>query len=388
MKTQFITRYLDAGSGDGGGIANQPTLAELSDPNYVPKNAPTPEEIAAAKEAEDAKVAADQAAAEYEALVAEAKKEDGTLKDGYIEVDGKITKDPNYKPADDTPDEGDTDPLKFWADVDKLHGAPIEVEFPEGVDPLSPEGVYIRDKAVAEKAIEGFDTHLKTTLPRAYAYMLHIQAGGDDASFFSEKSINLPEYNVFKEDVTLQTNIYKSSLLGKGLDDETAQLAVDKAIKDGVLFNKADAAYKETETQHKATLDELEARNYAAEKEYTTSVNNLNQQLTTAITEGKGMKFIIPDTEKVDFTNFVRKHVEYDGKEKKFLLVQKIDGELDKQLEAMYLLYKKGDLKGLITRAAQTQTVQRLGARVAASRQQQSSVADDKPGGFVPLGSL
>lgn len=404
MKTQFMTRFLDPGTdGAGGGTdtppAKQPTLADLTDPNYKPV---TDVDDAAQKAAADAQAA-------QAALDAEATNEDGSLKEGYIKGDdGKITKDPNHKPADgdgtdpngdndgaddNTGDnDGNEDPAAFWADVDKLRGEPIEVTYPDGVDPLSPEGVYHREKVVEQKAIEKFEDYLKKSDPRAYAYMLHRQAGGDDEIFFSNKTFSLPEYDTFKDSVDLQARLYKSSLLNKGLDEDTAQMAVDKAIKDGALFTKADAEYKSAVKSQEQELAEIESQRQLAEQNYTKNVNQFSQTLSTAITEGKGMKFIIPDTDKANFLSFVKEHVEYDGSQGKFLLVQRVENEtLTQQLESLYFLYKKGDLNGLIKNQAQTQTVKRLKRAVDASKGKTTPGADDSKkgtGGFVPLGSL
>jgi len=388
MKHNLITRYLDDGNNNGGGGNAQPTLDDLTNPNYVPPAGEQNNDLDAAtqKAAADKLVAEQAEAAEYGELVKAAKNDDGSLKEGYLEIDGKITKDPNHQPtADDT----DDDPEEFFKDVDKLHGQELKIEYPDGVDPFTPEGVHFRDKTMMEIGAENFEAYLKKADPQSYAYMLHRQAGGDDSTFFTNKTFSLPEYDTFKDNQDLQVKLYKSSLVLKGLDEDTAQLAVDKAIKDGVLFTKADEAYKATEKSHADNLKAIEAQQTAAEKEYLSSINTLDQKLTTAISEGKGMKFIIPDTEKALFTKFVKEHLEYDNPSKKFLIVQKVEDSLEKQLEAMYLLYKKGDLTGLIQRSAETKIVSRFKRTVDKSKSQQaSSSATPTNKGFIALGDL
>lgn len=381
----------EAGASGGSGGGGTPSLSDLDNPGFKPGDGtPTPEELA--------KKAQEQAdAAAYDALVKEAKNEDGSLKPGYKEVDGKVVKDPDYKPADDqnagdggdgaaAEDEGD-----FWADVDKLHGQEFKIEYPEGVDPVSPEGAYHREKAIMDIAVANFEQYLKKSDPRAYAYMLHRQEGGNDEEFFSNKTISLPEYETFKESAELQANVYKSSLINSGLDPETAQIVVDKAIKDGKLFDKADATYKKTEEDHAKELKRIEDANREAEQRYQSSVNKLNQSLTVVINEGKGLGIIIPDTEKAPFSQFVKSRVEYDAEKGKFLFVLPIsDEDLPKQLESLYLLNKKGNLKELIVREAQSQNVKRLKRTIDKSRQSQNSGGGDGGGGnkIVALGDL
>ena len=382
MFNNLIKRHYDPAAGEGGGVI-PPSLADLSNPDYVPP-ANVLDAQKAADEAAAAQKAIDDAAA---AGATEGVNPDGTLMDGYTKnEDGTITK--TVADAPEPADTGDDTPEDFFADVDKLHGTTLKVEYPEGVEPFSPEGIYHREKVVAANAVETFEAYLKQSDPRSYAYMLHRQAGGDDETFYANKTYSLPEYSTFKDNADLQVKLYKSSLLSKGLDDDTAQMAVDKAIKDGALFEKADAAYKTAEQSHEAELRRIEATQAQAEQAYTSSVNQLNRTLTTVINEGKGMRFIIPDTEKANFTAFVKQHVEYeDGK---FLLVQRIGDNLTQQLESLYLLYRKGDLNELIKNKAQTQNVQRFKRAVDKSKQAPASGADDtaKPGGFVALGSL
>lgn len=324
--------------------------------------------------------------------------EDGSLQEGYIKgEDGKVVKDPDYKPAkegddgdtDDAGGDDSTDDTDFWEDVDKLHGEELKVEYPEGIDPMSPEGAYHREKAVAGRAMEKFEAHLKATDPRGYAYLLHRQAGGSDEDFFSQKTFSLPEYDAFKDSADVQVRVLKSSLISKGLDDESAQMLVDKAIKENKLFDKADAAYQSAKDQYEKELAAVEKQNQQAESQYRTSVNALNQKLITTVNEGKGLNIMIPDTDKAGFTNFIRDHIEYDKGTGKFLFVQPAGEDFERQLEALYLLYKKGDLKSLIQRQAQTQNRKRLGKVIEKSRQQKPGGDDtsQKPA-FVPLGSL
>ena len=290
MKHNLITRYFDAATtGDSGGVAPyQPTLADLSNPDYVPPDGSKQASLdEATRVAEESRLAAEQTAATaYEALVAEAKNDDGTLKSGYVEANGKITKDATYQAAAGGTDDDDT-PEKFFEDVNKLHGVDLRVEYPEGLDPYSPAGVHHRDKSMMEIGIQDFENHLRKTDPRGYAYMLHRQAGGDDDTFFTNKTFSLPEYDTLKDNIDSQVRLYKSSLVLKGLDEDTAQMVVDKAIKDGVLYNKADEAYKAIELADADSLKAIEQAQAAADQEYLVSINQFNQRLTTSIVDGK-----------------------------------------------------------------------------------------------------
>jgi hypothetical protein len=201
----------------------------------------------------------------------------------------------------------------------------------------------------------------------------------------------LPDYEAFKEDADTQIRVYKSSLISKGLADEQAQMLVDKAVKDGKIFELADAEYRHAETEHTRSLDEINRKVAAANERYTTAVNQMNATLQVTVEKGDGMKWIIPDTEKPGFLNYLRNSVEYDKETEKFLIVQPVGKEeLARQIEAMYLIYKKGDLSSIIKRKAATANAQRLGQVVDKSKgvPLKGKTADDGKVHSVPLGEL
>lgn len=401
-----IRLFYEAGASDGSGGTLPPSLADISGGDGSPKPADLTEE--AKKQAADAAAAAAEQAA-YDALVKEATNEDGTLKDGYIkdEATGKISKDPNYKPADGdgkdgdgndgngdgNDDDGSENPDEFWADVNKYHGVDLKIELPDNVDPLSPEGVYHREKQLMQKAVDSFEDSIKKADPRGYAYLLHRQAGRSDEEFFSKKSFSLPEYETFKTDADVQARVYKASLIEKGLDADTAQVVLDKAIKDGKLFDLSDAAYKAAEKAHQDELNAIEKKQQENQERYNRTINTFNQALTTTVTEGKDLQLVIPDAEKPNFLNFLREQVEYDPNTGKLMFVQAIDDKkMARQVEALYVLFKEGNLKNIIKREVQQE--RRKGLRRAVDKSQGTGSAgsgDDNSGnkvGFVPLGSL
>ena len=376
----YIRMYLNDGGGDGGGI----TLSDIdnndiTDPkNQVqdPADGGTPPADDEPKEGFDA---------------------DGNLLPGYIQKeDGSVEKDPNYTEGDDSKKDDDpdnNDAASFWEDVDKLRGTALEVEYPEGVDPLSPEGVYHREKAVAQEAVNQFEQLLRKSDPRGYAYLLHRQDGGTDEDFFSEKTFSLPEYEAFKQNADLHQQVYKESLLAKGLDEDMVQVLVDKAIKDNKLFDLADAAYKATQKDHEKELARLDQLRKDADSKYNSAVNQLQISLSEAIREGKGMSIFIPDTDKERFQKFVQEFVEYDKPTGRMLIVQPIEGSLPKQLEALYLQYKKGDLSALIKRAVQKENTKRLKVAVDKSKGNDRNKGGSDTGktdsnGYVPLSSI
>jgi hypothetical protein len=386
---KYIQMFLDPAPDSAGGDPLPPLPKSLADLDN-----PSPDDLAAAAEAQRL---ADEATPPAAPTPVEGVNEDGTLQEGYSkDAEGNVVKD---EPVDAGTKGDDTegDEGSFWDDVDALRGEPLVIDWDahkdadgNPIDPVSAEGAYIREKAIERKTIDDYDDYLKKIDPRGYAYMLHRQAGGTDEEFLATKSANLPEYEAFKESVDAQSALYKQALVGRGLDADLAQLQVDKAVKDGKLFELADKEYKAHQAQNEAQLKAIEQKNAVAQQNYTNAVNKLNASLVSSIQESKGLKFIIPDTDKAAFTEFVKKGVRFDAETNSFSIVQELGEDNSRLLESMFLLYKKGDLTGLIKREAQSATVKRLQKTVLKAKSA-GGAAVEPPGAkkdYIPLGNI
>lgn len=284
--------------------------------------------------------------------------------------------------AEETTEEG-----SFWDDVDKLRGTPLKVDWSQHtdadgkpIDPVTPQGALIREKVLVEEALQGWEDHLKKADPRGYAYLLHRQAGGTDEEFYSKSTPNLPEYEVFKDSIDLQISLYKKDLLGKGVDEDVVAATIDKVVKDGKIFDKADKIYKDTQRVQEKELKDIQDAQTAAQQEYTNNVNKLNTQLTTKITEGKGLRIIVPEADKMSFQQYVAERVQYHPTEKKFAVMLELGGEdTDRILEAAYLLYKQGDLNKMIKNEANSQNVKKLKRVVEKSKSTNTAATTDVP---------
>lgn len=376
-----------------------PTLSDL-DPSNPDSNVqpitpitsgngdPTPEDLAAQqlaaqKAADDARIAALEAKQD---LTPEETEELNKLKGNTP------TGDPNDD-DDETDEPSEVDPVQFWKEVDKLHGEDLNIEWDKHVDaegnpidPLSPEGVLIRDKAIAQRAIDSFERHLEKTDPRAYAYMLHRQSGGTDDDFFSSKTIALPDYTEFSNSVDLQQKVYREDLISKGVSEKQANLLVDQAVKDKEIFELADKAYKSREKEQADKLAAIQRQIEADEKAYQEGVKALTTMLSNEINSGTTMKVVVPEAKKAEFYQYVSSRIQESGG--KFLVVQEIEkNSLPRLLEGLYLQFVNGDLTGLIKRAAQTQNVASLRDRLNKDKKKPSS-STPKTGGKLTLGEL
>lgn len=116
------------------------------------------------------------------------------------------TKPENQRTAEETQFLKDNTPApkkSLYEQVDELNGIALEVDY-QGKDPLSPEGVIIREEAIANAAVEDYDAQLKEKFPRAYKFLTHLQAGGKEEDFFNIANNDFSQVNLSKTDVAGQ----------------------------------------------------------------------------------------------------------------------------------------------------------------------------------------
>lgn len=393
--------FRDPAAGAGAGGQSSPTLADI-----IPDDAMSSawsgnynnDEQTTTKpdgtEGADAGKTADAGKAEDAAKTGEAGKEASTTETGDTgKADEKKPGEEDKKPEGDAAgtetggeSEEEASPEEFYNSVDQITGTPVKVEYGE-VDPLSPEGVAIREKAVRNDAVLQFDRYMRESDPRAYAYFQHRKAGRPDSEFLEQKTLTLPDLQTFNDSVDLQSTLYKSALINAGVPEDIAEASVAKAIKDNALLAKATEVYNRTATAEKAQLAKIEAdvaRDEAAfEQLCSTVTKNLNSQID------KGdLKFIIPDAKKPEFKQFVTDSIRVD--DGKFYVVQELGEDPKALLESLYFKFINGDLSAMVERRAETKTVQRLKAGVNKSKSASAkgSASEKNQTSYVALGDI
>lgn len=281
--------------------------------------------------------------------------------------------EPGQPDADAIADEDDINAqLEFFNEVNRMRGIDIKVEYGD-VMPNSAEGIALRDRAVAEDALARYEQELAQRDPRAAAYMLHRLNGGTDEEFFSRKTLSLPDYDLFRDNVDLQKQVYRNDLINKGLDATKADALVELAIKDNTLLTEADAAYRRQNEEDARELDRLAKAAADEAKAWQQQVNSMDTLLNTTI-KSKDLKVIIPDAEQKEFNNYVRDLIQHDGRD--FYVAQKLDpAQMATIIEALYVQFKKGDLSAIIARKANTLTVKRNQIALAGTRKTQTAPA-------------
>jgi len=408
-----IRFFREGGAGDSG--AGGTTLQNIIDIQQAGGAAPSP--TLTEQQLAEQKLAAQTA---QEALVKEATNDDGTLKPGYIkdattgivtkdetyvapveglnddgtlqegykkDEQGNVIKDPDYKPTELT-DEQKIE--QFFDTVKSITGNELVVEYPEGVDPLTPQGIAIRDNVLIEQAQIQFEEHLAATDPRGYAYLLHRKNGLPDEDFFGDnKGFILPAKADFEASADMHAAVLRHDLRSRGLDNDTVELLVKDAITKNQLKEKATTAYTNIEADQKKVLDNITKYNAEREMAQNNAISGMVKSLDETI--NSATKFVIPDADKPAFRKYVLDSLRYDAQSNTFSLVQKIEGEsLAQTVEALFFQHKKGDLKALIERKAKTQTAQNIRLKTGVSNPVPGSgkSATQTAGGFIPLSQI
>lgn len=363
MRHTFITRYLDA------------------DPNPVPAGTSILD-VLNGTGGDPTPPANDDPPAPVEGV-----NEDGSLQEGYEkDTEGNVVKSQPAAPLPDPTDDEPEDPNAFWNSVYSHTGRELKVEFGD-VDPLSPEGVAMFEKVVRDNAVNEFEDHLKRTDPRAYAYMLHREAGGTDEDFFSEPSLSLPTIEAIKESVDLQSTFVKNALLNKGVPEDVATATVENYIKNNVLETKA----LEVFNAEKAALDKQLQNIEAAQKAALLKEQKAQQALITSLEGNINLAgIVIPDAKKNEFSSYIKQYIQQDGDN--FYVVQPLTADsMSGLIKQLFLGFSGGDLSKLIEQKGMSVATQRLKAKVKAansSAANNGSNDDSNKGKNIPLNQL
>lgn len=272
---------------------------------------------------------------------------------------GEIVDDPDFKPADPVDPKADEDDSTYWADVEKHTGIPVEVEYPVGMDVLSPEGVAFREKAVRAQERNTFEQNLKNKYPHGYAFLLHHMAGGNDNDFFKpERGISLPELSTLEGSVDAQSAFVKADLIARGIEPEVADAQIAADIKNNKLKGKATALHNHKTTERTNELREIENSNAADNKRAEAAISSMIQRIDKTMPD---LGFVIPDADKGKLSEYFQDNLIYDRQNQTFFLNREIKAdELKSVLEGLTFLYYGGNLDKVIQKKAATVASQRL----------------------------
>lgn len=271
------------------------------------------------------------------------------------------------KPTDKTDEESDggvEDPSAFFEEVEKITGQGVEVDYGD-VDPLTPQGIAIREKAVREAALEGFLEEIETKYPTAYKALQHAYNGGDIADLF--KSVTSRDYSkveLNESDSDLAKEILKEYYQSKGIkNDKRIQKLLETAedSEEG-LVTEAKSALEELKAEQAEitdkTLKEQQAKAEEQKKKDRLTVTAIDEVLEA----GKLGNFKLTGRAEIqEFRKFALNGLRRTADGKGYEFATPIDSSnLEKLLQYQYFQFKKGDLSKLIQIKASTENAQKL----------------------------
>lgn len=264
----------------------------------------------------------------------------------------------------------EVDPKTFFEEVDKITGLPVEVDFGE-VDPLTPEGIALRDKAVRETAIDSFLTEIEETKPQLWRAMQHAYNNGDIAELFKEIAAtrDYSKVTLGEEDEALATEIAKEYYKSKGIKNEAR---INK------LIETAQESEEGIVGEAKPMLEEMKAeqaekQQKVAEEQKKVAAESKKKEalLVGAIDEvlEKGLlsNFKLPVKEGKAFRDFI--HSSVSKKDGEYAFSMKVEPtNLEKQLQYLFFQFRKGNIQDLVQMKKETKETGKL--RLGISKEQ------------------
>lgn len=269
--------------------------------------------------------------------------------------------EPIATPADEeevAPEEEIQEPVAFYKDVEQITGIELNVDYGD-VDPLTPKGVAMREKALLDFAINKFEAHLEETNPKAYAYFLHKQRGGDDADFFRHIVNNeLPSLDILRADVDMQVSLVIKDLVNKGVDSDIAETTAQKYVANNSITEKAEAIYNALQEAEMQKIEQIKQEEQQAQQQLELKTKEVNEALFHIIDKNH-LSIVIPESTKGDFYQYVANNVHYDG-EKFYIASELTPDNIKEIMESQFYQYKKGDLKSIVKNEVLAKTTYKL----------------------------
>lgn len=304
------------------------------------------------------------------------------LKVDKDKIKDKVKKEiPKVEPDNDEPepdeDEGN-DPSAFFEEVEKITGTSVEVDYGD-VDPLTPQGVALRDKALKEQTLDAFLEEIESKFPQAFRALQHSYNGGDVAELFTQTTgRDYSKIEVKDGDDNLAKEILKEYYKSKGIKSESriASLIATAEDSEEGLIKEAQSSLnelkEEQESQRSKVLDSQKQKAAEQKKKDQIFVSAVDEVL-----ESKKLgNFRITDRqEAAEFKKFVLSGLQrtQDGYA---LLTPLNSAALEKQLQYAYFQFKQGDLGKIIQQKVGTEQAKKLSLKFQQEQQKSKKATD------------
>jgi len=255
---------------------------------------------------------------------------------------------------------------KFFEEVEKITGQQLNVDYKD-VDPLSPQGVAMREAALKEAVVDNFLEELSNKFPQVYRALEHANNGGNPADLFTQTTARDYSKVELKEgDDTLAKEILREYYKSRGVksDEKINKLIeADEDSTGGLIAEAKNALSELTEEQEEEKAEILENQRRKAEEE-----KKRDNILVTAIdevleTRKLGSFKIVDRAEAKAFREFVHSNLRRAGD--KYQLATTIDpSNLESILQYQFFQFKKGDLTKIVQQTAASKNAEKLRLKI------------------------
>lgn len=285
------------------------------------------------------------------------------------QVEEELETDDEIKTTDDSEEEttSETDSEKFFEEVEKITGQQVDVEYGD-VDPISPQGVALREKAVKEQALDNFLTEIEEKFPQAFKALQHAYNGGDISELFTQTTgRDYSKVNIGEDDTVLAKEILKDYYKSKGIKNETKInkfIEIAEESEEG-LITEAEGLLEEL----KESQDEQRSEVLENQKAKAAEQKKRDQILVTAVDDVLETRnlagFRITDrAEASEFKKYVLGNIRRTDNGRYELATVIDQSNMEKILQAQYFQFKKGDLSKMILQKATTENTNKLKLRL------------------------
>lgn len=272
--------------------------------------------------------------------------------------------------------EEESDPLKFFEEVEKVTGRAVEVDYGD-VDPLSPQGVALRESAVVEQALDSWLEEMENNFPTVFRALKHANNGGDPAELFTQTTTRDYSKVALKEgDDALAKQILTEYYQAKGVKNpaKLAQLLETDEDSTGGLVGEASAALKELQTeqeeQRNKVLEEQERKAAEQKKKDTLLITAVDEVLES---RQLGDFKIADRNEAGQFRQYVLQNIRKTTDGKYEIATPLDDRNLTKQLQFQYFQFKQGDLSKIIQQKVGTEKAKDLRLRLKGEQEKKKT---------------
>jgi len=280
--------------------------------------------------------------------------------------------------------EEESEEVNPWSVIESLIEDKLIDNLPVDIkDPLSAEAVAFQLKEYKKKSIDNYLAEMEKNVPDIFDYYKYIINGGDKTKYFQAIANEEIEDIIYEYQAKDQL---KQHYKEKGLTDKHIEKLINLAEEDGSLIEEANNILKSKKEEVKNNRQKLIQEQEQIQKEFENKVNEMSNYVVSKISEGKTRTFIIPETERTDFANYLLPNIQA-FKDGSFYLVKQVKQDnLEDILQEAYFTYKKGDLSKIIKQAVNTNKVQELKFNIQNNKQQSKKASNT--GGKSPLDSF